>query len=77
MNIATKDTAVSLWGSDVVAFALARRSTPSAAFARRVAAVARTATPESFARWSLSLNWPAFCNVVAICSGTARAALGS
>jgi hypothetical protein len=74
MNNATKETAFALWGSDVVAFALARRSTPSAALARRVAQVARAATPESFARWSLSLDWPAFCSVVAICAGHARGA---
>jgi len=74
---ATIDTAESLFGADVVALALTRRSTPSAALARRVARVARTATPESFARWSLSLPWPAFCDVVAICSGTARTALVS
>lgn len=74
MNNATKETAVALWGSDVVEFALARRSTPSAALARRVAQVARTATPESFARWSLSLAWPAFCSVVAICAGHAGGA---
>lgn len=77
MNKATIETAQSLFGEDVVALALTRRSTPSAALARRVAQVAQTATPQSFARWSLSLPWPAFCDVVAICSGAARAALVS
>lgn len=77
MDNATRETASALWGSDVVALALTRRSTPSAAFARRVERAAVKATPESFARWSLSLPWPAFCDVVAICSGAARGALVS
>ena len=51
MDIATRNTAETLFGADAVAFALTRRSTPSAAFARRVERAALSATPESFARW--------------------------
>jgi hypothetical protein len=74
MDNATRNTAESLFGADAVALALTRRSTPSAAFARRVERAALSATQESFARWCLSLDWPAFCSVVAICAGHARGA---
>ena len=72
----TPSDAVTLWGADAVAAALAARPDPlTGALLVEVRKRAAEMTDTEFSVWALARPWPRFCAVVHLVAGVTRAEL--